>query len=404
MTNKKQKNISKGWQEKNLGDICSVNQGLQIPIADRFKEYEIGRKKYITNQFLAGKSEIEYIEDFTQSVVCNDDDILMTRTGNTGVVVSGVSGVFHNNFFKIKENKKIINNRYFIYFLKMPHTQHRLTHLAGSSTIPDLNHSDFFSIKIILPPLPEQKQIVKILETWDKCLEKLSRKIEVKKNIKKGLMQRLLTGVVRLSGFSGEWESVKLGVLADVVSGGTPSTDNKNYWNGDILWITPSEITKLKNKYIKKTIRHITKLGLKKSSAKMIPPMSLILCSRATVGDCAINLDKITTNQGFKNIIPNSNINVDFLYYLMITKKDYLKRISSGSTFLEFSKKDLEKMKLIIPSNLKEQNAIANILTTADKEIEVLEKKKKIIEDQKKYLLNNLVTGKIRILRKVVAQ
>ncbi|NJK70658.1 MAG: restriction endonuclease subunit S [Thermales bacterium] len=126
------------------------------------------------------------------------------------------------------------------------------------------------------------------------------------------------------------------------------------------------------------------------------PKNSLILCSRATIGDCGINLEPITTNQGFKNIIPNTRIMIEFLYYLIINRKNRLLQISNGSTFLEFSKKDLQNLQFQIPSKA-EQKAITDILTTADDEIEELENKLELIKAQRKYLINNLVTGKIRL-------
>ena len=192
------------------------------------------------------------------------------------------------------------------------------------------------------------------------------------------------------------WQKTKLGNIGKIVSGGTPSTDKLKYWNGDIFWITPTEITKLQGKYILNTERKITKLGLEKSSAKLIPAMSLIICSRATVGDCGINKIEITTNQGFKNIIPNKKIDILFLYYFICTKKLQLKRISSGSTFLEFSKFDLEKLNLLLPP-LPEQNRIVAVLEVWDGAIEKLGRKIEIKKQIKKGLMQNLLTGKKRL-------
>lgn len=234
-----------------------------------------------------------------------------------------------------------------------------------------------------------------MLETWDKAIEKLSEKIKIQKQVKKNLLNDLLTGKKRLVGFKENWETVLLGSVGEIISGGTPDTDNKENWAGKIPWITPTEITKLKGKYIFSTQRTITEIGLKNSSAKLIPPHSLIICSRATVGDCAINTKEITTNQGFKNIIPK-NIDIDYLYYLILTKKNVLKKMASGSTFLEFSKKDLEKIKIRIPTSKNEQSAISLVLSTIDNEIDQLTRKLTLFKDQRKYLLNNLITGKIR--------
>lgn len=134
------------------------------------------------------------------------------------------------------------------------------------------------------------------------------------------------------------WSVKKISDLGTTVSGGTPDTNNPEYWDGDVLWVTPSEVSALSNRFIWDTERKITEKGLKQSSAKLLPVNSLIICTRATIGDCCINKKPICTNQGFKNIIVTGN-NVDFLYYLISKNKHELIRKACGSTFLEISKK-----------------------------------------------------------------
>ena len=191
------------------------------------------------------------------------------------------------------------------------------------------------------------------------------------------------------------WSVKKLGELGDIVSGGTPDTNNSDYWDGTVLWLTPSEVSALSNRFITTTIRKITNKGLKQSSAKLLPINSLIICTRATIGDCCINKAPMCTNQGFKNIIVKNN-DVNFLYYLVTKNKKELIRKACGSTFLEISKKDIENLKFAIPS-LPEQEKIAGILSCWDDGIEKLSaliEKKKI---QKKALMQQLLTGKHRL-------
>ena len=191
------------------------------------------------------------------------------------------------------------------------------------------------------------------------------------------------------------WSVKKLGEIGTFVSGGTPDTEKAEYWNGDIVWLTPSEITKLKTRFVSDSERKITKLGLKNSSAVLLPKNSLIICTRATIGDCCINTKEVSTNQGFKNLIPNNNC-TDFLYYLISIHKSDLIRRACGSTFLEISKHDIEKLKYVFPP-LAEQEKIAEILSCWDEGIEKLSaliEKKKI---QKKALMQQLLTGKHRL-------
>lgn len=341
--------------------------------------------------------------DNLQKGFSNSGDVLFTHKGSVGntAIVPELNTDYimltpQVTYYRIKKYQKL-HPLFLRKLFQSNRFQSLLENLSAGGTRAYIGISAQRNLPFYYPPLPEQEKIVEVLETRDNYLEKLSQTIEAKKKIKKGLMQKLLTGKTKLPGFSEEWEIIKLGEICEIVSGSTPSTSNPSYWNGNILWVTPTEITQLSGKYLENTKRKITEKGLKSCSAKVIPPKSLILCSRATVGDCAINLGKITTNQGFKNIIPKHNkLDIEFLYYWINTKKHYLKSISSGSTFLEFSKSDLARTKLNLPP-LPEQIAIAQILTTADQEIEALEKKKAIIGQQKKFLLNNLITGKIRL-------
>lgn len=181
------------------------------------------------------------------------------------------------------------------------------------------------------------------------------------------------------------WSVKKISDLGTTVSGGTPDTNNPEYWDGDVLWVTPSEVSALSNRFIWDTERKITEKGLKQSSAKLLPVNSLIICTRATIGDCCINKKPICTNQGFKNIIVTGN-NVDFLYYLISKNKHELIRKACGSTFLEISKKDIDNLKFPIPP-LHEQEKIAEILGTWD---EAIEKLTSLIE-QKKLLKKGLM-------------
>ncbi|MCI5633974.1 MAG: restriction endonuclease subunit S [Alphaproteobacteria bacterium] len=191
------------------------------------------------------------------------------------------------------------------------------------------------------------------------------------------------------------WSVKKISDLGNVVSGGTPDTNNPEYWDGNVLWVTPSEVSTLSNRFISNTERKITEKGLKESSAKLLPINSLIICTRATIGDCCINKVPMCTNQGFKNIIVKNN-NVDFLYYLITKNKNELIRKACGSTFLEISKKDIDNLKFAIPP-LPEQEKIALVLGTWD---EAIEKLSNLIEQKKllkKGLMQKLLTGKVRL-------
>ena len=182
---------------------------------------------------------------------------------------------------------------------------------------------------------------------------------------------------LRFPEFRGEWETKSINDLAVVIGGGTPDTTVKSYWDGEIQWFTPSEIGK--NKYVDSSLRTITEVGLNNSSAKLLPPNTILLSSRATIGECSLSLRECATNQGFQCLV-SKKCNVDFLYYLIQTKKKDLIRRSCGSTFLEISANEVRKIQVSVPSDV-EQQKIAELLSLIDERIAT---QNKIIEDLKK--------------------
>lgn len=194
-------------------------------------------------------------------------------------------------------------------------------------------------------------------------------------------------------------EDWMIGYLSDfgkVQSGGTPSTTIADYWGGSIAWCTPSDITSTPIKYINSTQRTITDEGLKNSAAIVMPAGSILLCTRATIGELRINSIPMATNQGFKNITIDGRGNAEFFYYLLQTKKNSMLELAIGSTFLEISKTALCKIPLQIPIR-DEQNRIADALSDIDNLVVVLEKqitKKKAI---KQGAMQELLTGNRRL-------
>ncbi len=160
------------------------------------------------------------------------------------------------------------------------------------------------------------------------------------------------------------WQRVRLGDIAEIIGGGTPSTQITSFWNGSINWFTATEIGIAK--YVYKSQRTITPLGLKKSSAKLLPIGTILLTSRASIGDCAILKVVATTNQDFQSLIPLEKINNEFLYYLMLTLKNKLLKLASGSIFLGVSPNKIKNLLIPLPP-LNEQIAIANILSGLDR-------------------------------------
>ena len=173
-----------------------------------------------------------------------------------------------------------------------------------------------------------------------------------------------------------EWEIKVIGEVSKIINGGTPKTSVKEYWEGDINWITPKDLGKLKGVYVSETPRKISKLGLQKSSARLFKENSIILSTRAPIGHLAINQVPMSTNQGCRGIVPNSNLNVNYLFYFLKLNIKLLNDLGTGTTFKELSTKALSSIKIPIPP-LAEQKQIVAIL---DQAFEAIDQAKANIE------------------------
>ena len=177
-----------------------------------------------------------------------------------------------------------------------------------------------------------------------------------------------------------KWREVRINEIGKIVAGGTPSTKINEYWNGEIGWITPKDLSNYNSKYILNGERNITKEGLKRSSAKLMPKGSILMTSRAPIGYLAIANNDISTNQGFKNIICDEElVNNEFLYYYLKANIEYVKLFSSGATFPEISGSKFKNIKIQIP-DLETQEKIADILSTYDELIENNNRRIEILE------------------------
>jgi type I restriction enzyme S subunit len=324
-------------------------------------------------------------------------DLVFSRNQSLGVasyVHSSSPFVLGQDTVLIKPERII--GKFIFYKLQSETMQRHIIKLAGGSTFARINLADIRKLSIDAPPLPEQKKIAQILSTWDQAITATERLLENSQQRKKGLMQQLLTGTRRLPGFEGEWTTKQIDKTGRIVSGGTPDTTNSDLWGGDVSWLTPTDITALKTHFIYDTPRTLTEKGVKESSATLMPEGSVCICTRASVGLMAISTTPITTNQGFKSIVPNREHDGEFLYYLFSFNRHVFIRYSSGSTFMELSKKDFSKITFDYPPSA-EQKAIARVLASANDEIEQLQKRIVCLKQEKKALMQQLLTGKRRV-------
>ncbi len=370
------KEFNEEWEEKTFKELTKINQGLQIPISDRYLEQVENSFFYITNEFLKDGSKNKYfIKNPPESVLCKEEDILMTRTGNTGQVVTNITGAFHNNFFKIKYSKDL-NKNFLVEFLRLESTQNMILRYAGTSTIPDLNHGDFYRLKINLPSKQEQEKIALFFTSIDTKIEQLSKKEELLQQYKKGVMQKIFNQEIRFKADDGsefcEWEEKKLGQIGKFHAG------------GDLTKLNYSK--EKSNEYVYPIYANGSGEGLYGYATTFQYKSNCVTVSgRGTLGHA--NLRKENFNAIVRLIViePKSNICGNFL-------KEAINRInfSIESTGVpQLTIPQISLYKVFLPC-LEEQNKIANFLSAIDSKIEQVQKQLNSTKEFKKALLQQM--------------
>ena len=265
----------------------------------------------------------------------------------------------------------------------------------ASTMMNDLVVKDFLKEIFFVPSLGEQACIGRTLKSFDHLITLHQRKLEKLKIIKKSMLENLFpqseekTPKIRFSGFTKDWEQRKLGEVADIIGGGTPSTLNSDYWDGNIDWYSPAEI--IDQIYMYKSQRKITELGLEKSSAKMLPIGTVLFTSRAGIGKTAILAKRGCTNQGFQSIVPYSNtLDSYFIFSRTEELKKYGELVGAGSTFVEVSGRQMENMQLMIPKTIGEQHIIGLLFSTFDHLITLHQSKLEKLQKIKKSMLESM--------------
>ena len=190
-----------------------------------------------------------------------------------------------------------------------------------------------------------------------------------------------------------EWKECTIADLGEVVGGATPSTKKpENYENGDISWITPKDLSTFRGRYILRGERNITEIGLNSCSTRLLPPNTVLFSSRAPIGYVAIAAKEMCTNQGFKSVIPNTDTDFMFLYYLLKYNRDNIENMGSGTTFKEVSGNTMKSIKVCVPVDIDEQRRIGEVLSAIDDKIELNTAINENLEQQAYLLLEQMLS------------
>lgn len=371
------------WKHLTMRDICTVNQGFQINISRREKHKRDDNKLYITIQHLNNIGDDEYINDKDHNLMveCNENDILMTRTGNTGKVVTGVKGVFHNNFFKINFDREKIDKDYLIYYLNTPHIQQLILSKAGTSTIPDLNHVDFYSIPFTYPEnIEDQRNIALNLKDLDILLSMCEKLIIKKNNMLSSMINNYTSKEIISELFGYELKKISLSSVGYSYNG-LSGLNSTNFGYGDKKYITFLNILKnpvVNDKMFEKFNCNNNQKEVKKgdvffNSSSEIPEE---VAMSSTIDYECNNLYLNSFCFGYR--ITDESIDNLYLSYFFRGEvgRNIIKGIAQGSTRFNLPKSKFMDMEFYIPKDKNVQRDLANQLNDMTKDLELIKYKR----------------------------
>ena len=341
------------WKKVKLGDIFNLQMG-KTPLRENKLYWNKGEYNWIS---ISDMNFSEKYVSFTKEKITNlavkesgikiipKNTVIMSFKLSIGKVKIVKEDIYSNEAimaFIPKENF-FIDKNFLYYCLKSLKWNEGINKAVKGLT---LNKNLMSQKEIFLPDLAIQKEIANNLDGIDNLLELRKKQLIYLKELSKSLFIRMFGDP--LTNDRIEWKFSKIKNIGKIISGSTPNTNTPELWNGDYLWITPAEL-KDDSFIVNSTERKLTYLGIKKSSLIEMPIGTVLLSSRAPIGKVAIVGKNMFCNQGFKNIIPNEEINSIYLYYILKEKKEYLNFLGRGATFKELSKEIVENISLKIP-------------------------------------------------------
>lgn len=400
--------IPDDWEVKKLGDISDVKTG---PFGSSLheKDYVYDGIPIITVEHLSDKGVVHknlpMVSDFDKnrlsSYILKTGDIVFSRVGSVdrNSLISKLENgwLFSSRLLRIRINLQNISPAYLSYHFLQEPTKHRIRSVAVGQTMASLNTTILKSIDISLPPLAEQKAIAHALSDVDNLITAIDQLITKKRNLKQGTMQELLTGKKRLPGFSGKWEVKKLGDICNYINDGTHYTPK--YINDGIPFYSVENVTTNNFHHTKYISKEEHNFLVKRCN----PQKGDILLTRiGTLGKTKLIDWNVEASIYVSLALLKLNNNIDSNYLYTYTKsnqfvQDVIKRSLVNATPQKINMGDIDNIPIPIPP-LPEQKAIAEILTDMDKEIEALEKKRDKYKAIKQGMMQELLTGKTRII------
>ncbi len=400
------------WKECKLGEITSLITKGTTPsmIGANFTTNGI---KYIKSECILENSRLldsskytfistETNERLKRSQII-ENDILFSMAGmflgKTGIATKDdVPANTNQAVAIIRITPEKADFKYVYYFLNQKALITYINGISGQSAQPNINLQQISELNIKLPPLPTQQKIAAILSSLDDKIE-LNNKINTNLEQQAGALFK--NWFVDFEPFGGKmpegWKGGKLSEIGTIVGGSTPSKAKKEYYtNKGIAWITPKDLSNDKSKFISHGEIDITELGFKNSSAIKMPKGTVLYSSRAPIGYIAISKNEVTTNQGFKSVIPNVNVGNGYIYYFLKSNYELIDSLASGSTFKEISGSAMKNIPVLVPDEQTLLDFQSFCFGIFDKQ-EKLEEENRKLASLRESLLPKLMNGEIGV-------
>ena len=374
------KGYTEDWEQRKLGDIYGSIGNAFVGTATPYYA-EQGHFYLESNNVKDGQinhnSEIFINDEFYEKQKdkwLHTGDMVMVQSGHVGhaaVIPEELDNTAAHALIMFRNPKEEIEPYFLNYEYQTDKAKKEIENITTGNTIKHILASDMQEFVVDVPKYEEQKVIAGYFCNIDNLITLHQRKCEETKKLKKYMLQKMFpqngqsVPQIRFAGFTEDWEQRKLGDLAEIVGGGTPSTSKEEYWDGEIDWYAPAEIAG--QIYVDSSERKITEDGYNNSSAKMLPVGTVLFTSRAGIGKVAILRKEACTNQGFQSIVPRDNeLDSYFIFSRSGELKKYGETVGAGSTFVEVSGKQMANMDIMMPTTLYEQKQIGEYFEKID--------------------------------------
>lgn len=398
------KEFSDEWEEKNILELCSMKARIGWQNLRKEEHLDKGEFYLITGtDFYLDKikwdtakfvEEERYLQDI--NIILKEGDILITKDGSIGKLafvenIGNKKATLNNGIFRIRIEKENHYSKYFYYTFLSKRFKNFLQQLTAGSTIVHLYQKDFEKYKIAYSSLQEQEKIANFLSSIDKKISLTEEKLELFREYKKGVMQKIFTQELRFKDSNGndypEWNLVYTKDISKITMGFTPSTKDEKMWNGQYKWLSIADL-KENGKYIYKTSKTITDKGIK--NKKILSKGTLVMSFKLTLGRVGILSDNMFTNEAICHFhwLGKDKINTEYIYYYLsnIDITNFGKQAVKGITL---NTESLNSIEIQLPC-YEEQQKIADFLSSIDSKIENIEKELEGLKEFKRGLLQQM--------------